>query len=109
MNLASQPYNPPVIDMGRYWMIRDYTLFSALGVATNYCAQDAVGREVERQGLDPTRFEFDSELGCFFAYAKTKADIDRLAELIGELVAKGPNPDAVPGWDIEDSPMYFGR
>lgn len=90
-------------DMWRGFTAQDYTLAYALDVADNYAAEDAVRDRLEYHDPDlVARIEFDSEMGCFFAHTKNKADMERLAWHVGCMV-DACNPNAIPG-TIEDSP-----
>lgn len=88
------------------WTIQDYTLARALGVDNNYEAEKLVADELQRtdQSL-AERITFDSEHGCFFAYATSEGDITELARIINALVAAG-GFEGKPG-TILDSPAFL--
>lgn len=91
------------------WVCRDYTLAVALGVDTAYQAEGIVRDALA--ATDPAlgdRLVFDSEWGCFFAYASTRGDAERVARLVADLVAAGPHPSAVAG-DWRCSPAAVHR
>ena len=82
---------------------QDCTLAYALDVKDNYAAEDLVRRHLAKHhGELVSRVRFDSEMGCFFAYTDTEADMLVLVACVAELVAM-VHPRAVPG-TILDSP-----
>jgi hypothetical protein len=89
-----------------YWVLRDYGLAYALGVEWNTDAEKIVEEKLAEQNQALfQRVEFDSEMGCFFAYAKSEHDAGELAVFIAGLVTAGPHPDAMPGATMLDSPV----
>lgn len=89
----------------RGYTAQDYTLCHALGVAGNHDAQRVVQTAVAGTSLEHN-IQFDSEHGCFFAYAATSEHMAALADVVAGLVA-ARNPDAQPG-TIYDSPAFLG-
>lgn len=89
------------------WTAQDYTLCVALGVDDNYAAQALVEEALQRSDRQLfERIRFDSEMGCFFAYADSEADIAALASAVADLVAAGPFPAAIPG-GMDASPAFI--
>lgn len=100
--------DPELADGDWGWTAQDYTLAYALGVDSNLEAQQMVIDELT-SAANPLleRIGFDSERGCFFAYAATEADMAALVEFIAGMVARR-HPAAIPG-TITDSPAYLRR
>jgi len=90
-----------------HFTIMDYTLGEHLGVEDgNYGAQEHIRRTLQDKEPElAERITFDSEYGCFFAYAKTREDVDALLDIVDEEIRKA-NPNATPG-NITDSPAFF--
>jgi Immunity protein 51 len=69
------------------WVLQDYDLAAALDVPHNVVAERVVLEAVHVRRPDLVEnLKFDSEEGCFFAYADTLAAANGLADLIAELV-----------------------
>ncbi len=99
-------YYDPTDRLGLFYVAQDYTLALALDLPHNRLAEDLVAKVVRTE--DPAlaeRVRWDSEMGCFFAYTATAADMERLAGIVSELVAL-KYPAAVPG-TIVDSPAFI--
>lgn len=112
MTAAGEPkrYQLPIYSdaedgLGDGWRAQDYTLAYALGVDDNYAAEAIVQRAAaEHEATRGRGYTFDSEGGCFFAYAKTREDIEALAVCVADLVAAGEHPNSIAG-GLLDSPF----
>jgi hypothetical protein len=86
-----------------FYVAQDYTLALALDLPHNRLAEELVTKVVRAK--DPAlveRVHWDSEMGCFFAYTATAADMERLAGIVSEIVVL-KYPDAVPGTIVDSS------
>lgn len=92
--------------MWKGFTAQDYTLAYALGVDHNRQAEELVQAQLQVSAPElVSRVEFDSEMGCFFAYTKTSEDMVALAGVVASMVAQ-INPAAVPG-DMSFSPAFI--
>lgn len=75
-------------DKDQSWTVKDYDLCDALGVRSNYEAENIVisAYSENKQRTPVNRIVFDSEAGCFFAYTPTKESAEELAKFINNLV-----------------------